>query len=181
MKSGHYIIIGILAWVTLTFSKSLWVYQIHGQLIAAGTIGLSSIIWLTKKENREILRTTLSSKKTSEIIGDKLLKTIQIGSIAIFLFIIIAFETFKIFVQQSEGYDFIRTEVLKNKEVNDQIGPVEHIGIGNKLSAGLLFKNSEKRLKTRLIVFGATGQIDIDVQATKTDDWKIDELRINNR
>lgn len=180
MKSGYNIIIGILVWIILTFFKSLWIYQIHGQLIAAGIIGLSAIIWLTKKDNREILHTTFSSKKASEVIGDKLVKIIQIGSIAIFSFIVLSLETSKIFIQQSEGYDFISTEVIKSKEVNDQIGQVEHIVIGNKFSARLLSKNSEKRIKTRLIVFGSTGQVEIDVQATKTDNWKIDDLRINN-
>jgi hypothetical protein len=180
MKSGRFIIIGIFAWIVMSFSNTLWLYQIHGRLIAAGIIGLSSILWLASKENRALLKTTIFSKSSSEINGEKLLKTIQIGSFVIFSFIIITLEISRVFVRQSEGYDFITSEVAKDKAVIDQIGRVKYIAIGNQLSAGLSFKKSEKRLEANLIVFGSMGQLNINVQATNTDNWKIVELRINN-
>lgn len=92
----------------------------------------------------------------------------------------IASEISKYFIRQSEGYDYIVSEVIKNKIIQDQIGQVKYIAIGSSFSVGVSFEDSEKRLRTNLIVFGASGQVSVDVEATKIDDWKIGDMKINN-
>jgi hypothetical protein len=61
-----------------------------------------------------------------------------------------------------------------------QIGEIEFITIGNSLHAGVSFKGAKKKLRTTLLVFGASGQIRVDVGATKTDSWKIENLKIKD-
>jgi hypothetical protein len=87
-------------------------------------------------------------------------------------------EVSKLLVAQSEGFNFIKSEVLKSRTLQEQVGQIKFIAIGNSISAGLSFKDSEKRLSTSLIVFGATGQIEVDVDATKTDNWRIGKIEL---
>lgn len=89
-------------------------------------------------------------------------------------------EISKSFVQQSEGFNYIEKELGNNKTIRDQIGEIKHIAIGNSLSVGLSVKTSEKRLKTNLIVFGTSGQLTIDMEVTKTEEWKVGGMKIYN-
>ncbi|MBA4056169.1 MAG: hypothetical protein C0490_15750 [Marivirga sp.] len=182
MKAGHFIIVGLIIWIAISFSNSKWVYKSNGHLITATVIVFCSIVWLTNKDNRAKLLTALSSKslKIDQTFGDKLLTSIRIGSITIFIAIVIAIETLKVFVRQSEGYDYIVSEVMKNKAIHDQIGEIEYIAIGDHLSARISFKDSEKRLSTNLAVFGASGKIGVDISVTKTDSWKIEAIKIED-
>lgn len=179
MKVGHFIIIGLVIWIALSFSNSILVYQYKGHVGAVIIIGLSSIIWLTNEENRERLWTAFSSKGYNDNLLERLKNSIQVGLIAIFSFIAVASEIGKALVRQSEGFSYIKSELPKNTSITDQVGQIEYIAVGNSFSAGISFKDSEKRLRTEVIIFGNRGQINADVEATKTDHWKTKDIKIN--
>ncbi|MBL7874376.1 MAG: hypothetical protein JNL53_01855 [Cyclobacteriaceae bacterium] len=175
MKPGHFIVIGIVIWIALSLFNSIWVYQSKGQIIAATIVGLSSIIWLTNKENRKRLRTTFSSKWPKENLLDHLTNTIQVGLITIFSAITLVSEIGKEIVRQSDGYMYIKSEVSQDASVIDKVGQIKYIAIDN-YSTGLSFNKSQKQVNVRLIIFGTNGKFDVDVKATKTYDWKIKEI-----
>jgi hypothetical protein len=179
MKAVYFIIAGVVTWFVLSVSKSLWVYQTKAHIGAVVMIGLASIIWLTNQENRKRLRKGFSSRGFNENTLERV-KTIKVMVIAIFSFLAVVIEIGKAFIRQSEGFSYVKSELLKSTAITAQVGQIEYIAVGNRFSIGQSFKDSEKRLKTEIIIFGNLGQIDAEVEAIKTDIWKIRDIRINH-
>ncbi|CAN5401527.1 hypothetical protein BH10BAC4_BH10BAC4_08720 [soil metagenome] len=174
MKAGHLIVIGLINWILFSCLTNIWIYKSKAHILSAIVVGAACVIWLTDKTNRQNLFETFLTPKTGDLF-----RMIRIGIIAIFSFLVIVAEVSKFWLSQSEGFSFVKSEILKNKILIEKVGEIEYIAIGNSFSVGLSFKDSEKRLSTSLIVFGILGQINVDVEATKTDDWRIRDIKIN--
>jgi len=112
---------------------------------------------------------------------DKLSTSITIGMISIFAFLVIAFEVSKLIISESDGYEFIRAEIVNNQTIKEKVGEIQYVALGNNMSFHYSFKAPEQVLKTSLIVFGDVRQMKVDVSAFKKYDfWKIEKLTIGN-
>jgi hypothetical protein len=179
MKAGHFIIIGLIIWTLSIFINSIWIHKSKGHLISAIIIAISSITWLTNKENRKRLWGAISTKGYADNISERLTNSIQVGLIAIFSLIVMVTETTKELVRQSDGFIQISNEISKNVAITDKVGHIEYIAIENS-AIGLLFKDSKKILRTSLTVFGDKGKVAAKVEATRTDNWQVKNIKLND-
>jgi hypothetical protein len=177
MKAGYFIIIGLIIWLAFDLSNSIWVYQTNAQIYAAIIIGLSAIVWLTSKNNRRRLWNTYRFKWPENLL-EYLTDKIQVGLIAIFSTIALISVIGKEIVRHSDGYKFIKNEVIQDKSVIDKVGEIKYIALEN-FSAGLKFKNSQKQLSVKLKIFGSNGTINAEVKATKFYIWYLKEINFH--
>ena len=157
---------------------SLWVYENNLPLISSTVILVSSIIWLTSSKNRSLL-TLILSNRIRMYPFDNFYKSLIVGLIAIFALICVGVEIAKILIKDSEGYEFVTKEILKDKTIEEKIGTVEFIALGNSYEGNTSFSTSKKTFNVNLRVFGVAGQLSVDVNAIKLDDWRISSLTIN--
>jgi hypothetical protein len=178
MKSGYLIVVGVILWFVSAVSESFVLYQYKIHIGTAIFVGLSSIYWLTKIENRQTLERTFFPSKYGIDKYDFLERIrhglFSIGLTTLFVLITILAESARFLVSTSEGFRYIEEEVTNNSDIHHDIGQVTMILLGGSYSSNTSFSTSEKRIKVSLLVFGDRGKIKADVTALKQGDkWRV--------
>jgi hypothetical protein len=181
MKPVLLIIPGVVGWIFLSLTTSLWIYQYNVHFIFTLITLFGSIHWLTLKQNRTRLRKAFSTQRLvyDGLDGQRLLDYIAFGLVAIFVSLVLAIETSKLIVTRSEGYSFIKASVSKSHAIQEKVGEVSFITVRNGFTFHHSWKESNDTLKANLLVFGSTGQIEVDAAAVRDADvWTTYEIRI---
>jgi hypothetical protein len=177
MKSGIFIIAGIVLWViSLIAVETYWIHQSRLSTVAAGLISIFGIVWLTHANNRRILGLNFFPKKYgfqmekfAEHIRDGF---ITVGIIAIFGLITIIAELGKTIISTTEGYREATEHLRVNNELTDKIGTIKDIRLGN--SFGFSNKNGREEYRLSFIAFGEMGTTTIELTSVKeSSKWQV--------
>jgi hypothetical protein len=182
MRTGYVILLAQISWIIFTAIDSLWVFQYKVHIISAVVTLLGCFLWLRRKENRIKFRNAMFTRSKQEgSFLDNLSTSINIGMISIFALLVTGFEVSKLIIAESDGYEFIRAEIVNNQTIKEKVGEIKYVALGNSMSFHYSFKAPEQVLRTSLIVFGDVGQMKVDVSAFKKYDfWKVDKLTIGD-